>query len=136
LAPRGGEPDVAASMKVAFLLALVTVTATAVSQAMLKHGMNNIGSISPSVSQVSDSARKIISEPYIVGGLVLIFIVFPLWLEVLARLPLSIAYPMVSMGYIVAIAIGALVFKESITSLKVIGMILIIMGIVALSQSE
>jgi len=123
-------------MKVALLLALVTVTATAVSQAMLKHGMNNIGSISPSVSQVSDSARKIISEPYIVGGLVLIFIVFPLWLEVLARLPLSIAYPMVSMGYIVAIAIGALVFKESITSLKVIGMILIIMGIVALSQSE
>ena len=123
-------------MKVAFLLALVTVTATAVGQAMLKHGMHNIGSISPSVSQVSDSARKIISEPYIVGGLVLIFIVFPLWLEVLARLPLSIAYPMVSMGYIVAIAIGALVFKESITSLKVIGMILIIMGIVALSQSE
>ena len=118
------------------MLALVTVTGTAVGQAMLKHGMNNIGSISPSVSQVSDSARKIISEPYIVGGLVLIFIVFPLWLEVLARLPLSIAYPMVSMGYIVAIAIGALVFKESITSLKVIGMILIIMGIVALSQSE
>jgi multidrug transporter EmrE-like cation transporter len=123
-------------MKVAFLLALVTVTATAVGQAMLKHGMNNIGSISPSVAQVSDSARKITSEPYIVGGLVLIFIVFPLWLEVLARLPLSIAYPMVSMGYVVAIGIGALVFKESITSLKVIGMILIIMGIVALSQSE
>ena len=123
-------------MKVAFLLALATVTATAVGQAMLKHGMNNIGSISPSVTQVSDSARKIISEPYIVGGLVLIFIVFPLWLEVLARLPLSIAYPMVSMGYIVAIGIGALVFKESITSLRVIGMILIIMGIVALSQSE
>lgn len=123
-------------MKVAFLLALATVTATAVGQAMLKHGMNNIGSISPSVTQVSDSARKIISEPYIVGGLVLIFIVFPLWLEVLARLPLSIAYPMVSMGYIVAIGIGTLVFKESITSLRVIGMILIIMGIVALSQSE
>lgn len=123
-------------MKVAFLLALATVTATAVGQAMLKHGMNNIGSISPSVTQMSDSARKIISEPYIVGGLVLIFIVFPLWLEVLARLPLSIAYPMVSMGYIVAIGIGALVFKESITSLRVIGIILIIMGIVALSQSE
>ena len=123
-------------MNVAFLLALVTIVATTISQAMLKHGMSSIGSISPRDGQVFELLSRLLKEPFIVGGLVILVIAMPLWLEVLSRLPLSVAYPMVSFGYVIAVVIGAVVFKENITPLRIGGVSMIVLGVIAVTRSQ
>ena len=120
----------------AILFAMVTITSTTIAQAMLKHGINKVGGISPPGNQFLTSMQKVLTEPFIIGGLILVLLIMPLWLEVLARLPLSIAYPMVSMGYVLALIIGALVFKEAITPLRVFGVALIVIGVIAVAKSQ
>jgi multidrug transporter EmrE-like cation transporter len=58
-----------------------------------------------------------------------------LWLGALSRVPVSIAYPMLSIGYVVNAAAAALLFDEPLTSTKVGGIGLIIAGVVVVSRS-
>ncbi len=116
-------------------LALTAILASTVAQAMLKHGMDKVGGIARPGDQFLASMQKVATEPFVLGGLALIVIAVPVWLEVLARLPLSIAYPLVSIGYVVSLGIGAFVFKENITALRVGGVAVIILGVIAVSRS-
>ena len=103
---------------------------------MLKQGMQQVGGISFSGTGFVTSMRNAFSEPYILGGFGLIVITIPMWLHVLARLPLSVASPMVSLGYVIAVVIGAIFFKESITPLRIVGLSMIILGVIAIARSQ
>jgi drug/metabolite transporter (DMT)-like permease len=123
-------------MSVTMVLALASILASTVAQAMLKHGMDKVGGIAKPGDQFLASIQKVATEPFILGGLGLIIIALPMWLQVLARLPLSVAYPLVSLGYIISLGIGALVLKETITPLRVVGVAVIILGVIAVSKSQ
>lgn len=116
-------------------LALGAILATTIAQALLKHGMEQVGGISPPGTQFLASMQQVATEPFIWGGVILVFLAAPMWLEVLSRLPLSQAYPLVSIGYVVSLGIGAFIFKEDITMLRVGGVGLIILGVAVLSRS-
>ena len=115
-------------------LALTAILASTIAQAMLKHGMDQVGGISRPGPQFISSMHQALTEPFVLGGLVLILLAVPIWLEVLFRLPLSVAYPLVSIGYVVSLVIGAIVFKEDLSIFRVGGVGLIILGVVALSK--
>lgn len=74
------------------------------------------------------------SWPVLVGlgcyGLSSIF-----WLVTLKRMDLSLAYPMVSIGYILVLLSGALLFHESIPPIRWWGMGLIMIGVIFVSRS-
>ena len=106
-----------------FLLAVVSILLTTIGQAMLKHGMDRIGGFSG--GQPLSSVQQVVTEPFILAGLALIIVTIPMWLEVLSRLPLSIAHPMVSIGYVISVGIGVMVFKESVTPLRILGVVLV-----------
>lgn len=57
-----------------------------------------------------------------------------LWLGALSRLPVSSAYPMLSLGYVVNAVAAAVLFAEPITATKVAGIALICVGVVVLSR--
>ena len=63
-------------------------------------------------------------------------IAVPMWLEALSSLPLSVAYPLVSLGYIITLGIWSIVLKETITPLRIVGVALIINNVIALSRSQ
>lgn len=75
------------------------------------------------------SITKTIFSPYVFLGFVLYGISSVFWLFVLQRLPLSVAYPALSLTYVVVVALSVLVLKEPITSTKIIGILLIILGV-------
>jgi len=58
------------------------------------------------------------------------------WLAALSKAPVSTAYPMLSMGYIVVAAISVLWLGESLSSAKVLGIALICAGVVLVSRSS
>jgi multidrug transporter EmrE-like cation transporter len=57
------------------------------------------------------------------------------WLAALSKAPVSVAYPMLSLGYVVVAAVSAMWLGESLTLAKVLGIALICAGVVLVSRS-
>lgn len=96
-------------------------------QFLIKLGMNSVGSFTgvPLVNFFS----KVIVSPFIIGGFALYFISSFVWFLVLSRVDLSIAYPSLSLGYLLVIILSFLFLKEPITPFKIFGSLLICLGV-------
>jgi multidrug transporter EmrE-like cation transporter len=57
------------------------------------------------------------------------------WLAALTKAPVSTAYPMLSLGYVVVAAVSVMWLGESMTPAKVFGIALICAGVVLVSRS-
>jgi multidrug transporter EmrE-like cation transporter len=58
------------------------------------------------------------------------------WLAALTRAPVSIAYPMLSIGYVVVAGASALWLGEALSLPKILGIALICVGVVLVSRSS
>jgi multidrug transporter EmrE-like cation transporter len=58
------------------------------------------------------------------------------WLAALSKAPVSTAYPMLSLGYVVVAAVSVLWLGESMAPAKVIGIALICGGVILVSRSS
>jgi len=56
------------------------------------------------------------------------------WMAAMTKLELSFAYPFMSLSFVLVFIFSALIFHESITTPKVLGMLLIIAGIVVIGR--
>jgi multidrug transporter EmrE-like cation transporter len=57
------------------------------------------------------------------------------WIAALSRAPVSVAYPMLSLGYVVVAAISAVWLGESLSVPQVLGIALICAGVLLVSRS-
>ncbi len=58
-----------------------------------------------------------------------------LWLIVLSKMELSLAYPMLSLGYVLVTLISKFFFKEEIPRSRWIGVAIIMFGIILISRT-
>ena len=77
---------------------------------------------------------RVVFHPWFMLGLVLYAVSVVNWLVVLSRMELSVSYPLMSLAYILTLAIGALWFKEPVTTLRVVGTLVIILGVVLITR--
>ena len=106
---------------------------SAIAQLLLRHGMKNVGEI----SSFADTPRMLLialSNPTVLGGLAIFGFSALTWLIALSRVELSIAYPMVSLGYIFVIFFSWLVLKESVRPITVVGCFVIVLGVFLISR--
>jgi len=61
---------------------------------------------------------KLATEPHIIGGLACYVISVVVWIMALSRVPVSVAYPMLSIGYIVNAFAAWMLFGESLAVQK------------------
>ena len=59
-----------------------------------------------------------------------------IWVVALSRAPVSIVYPMLSLGYIVNALAAMVLFDEPLSAGKVAGILIIILGVYVLTQSR
>jgi multidrug transporter EmrE-like cation transporter len=57
------------------------------------------------------------------------------WLAALSKAPVSTAYPMLSLGYVIVAGVSALWLGETLSPAKVLGIALICAGVVLVSRS-
>lgn len=106
----------------AFLLAGVLLNAGA--QLLLKAGTN-----------AQPLGLRLAIEPHILAGLACYVISVVVWVVALSRVPVSIAYPMLSIGYVVnAIAAWALL-GETVTTMRMAGIAVIVVGVFMVARS-
>jgi multidrug transporter EmrE-like cation transporter len=58
------------------------------------------------------------------------------WLAALSKAPVSTAYPMLSLGYIVVAVVSVLWLGETLSTAKMLGIALICAGVVLVSRSS
>ncbi|MBD8497185.1 EamA family transporter [Paenibacillus arenosi] len=78
--------------------------------------------------------NKIITSWYVIGGLSLYGIATILWFVVLSRLPLSVAYPLQSISYILGIAAAFFIFSEPVSPTKWVGAVVILIGVYLIAK--
>lgn len=111
------------------LIALVAICLLVGGQTMLKLGLNEIGGISLFSGNPIQSLLGIFRTPWVVIGFVCYGLSALLWLDVLSKLDFSLAYPMVSLTYVFSQVIGRFLFHETISPIRILGVILILGGL-------
>lgn len=112
---------------------ILSILAGALGQVSLKKGMTDIGGTT--LLGLMGRPMAILTNPWIIGGFLLYFGSFALWLVVLSKIELSKAYPMVSLGYLVTFVLGLVVFQEQVSVAKVLGLLVVMAGVAILSLS-
>ncbi|MBB6282035.1 hypothetical protein [Geobacillus subterraneus] len=75
------------------------------------------------------SIIKLLLSPWILLGLVVYGAATVIWLFILSRVPLSVAYPLQSIAYVLAVFGAYALFHEPLSVPKIIGVILIMLGV-------
>lgn len=118
-----------------YILLFFNVLLTVVGQLLLKKGVQTVGSIN-NFRELIPKLTQVIFNPFVMGGISIYCFTTFVWLVILSRVKLSIAYPMLSIGYVLIIPFSWLVFKESIPRIRIFGAILICIGIYLIAQGE
>lgn len=115
-------------------LILASVTCNAFAQVALRKAML-VAAPMPPLTEPLALGLHLAGNLYLWAGLLLFAGSIGLWLGVLSRVPVSVAYPMASLGYVVAMG-GAIVFLgEAVTPARVAGLLLICAGVYLVAQS-
>ena len=122
-------------MNVAIIYILVAVVTSAVGQILLKKGMTGMGPLTLSPNQVVSIIMRIATNPYVVIGLLIYVCGTLFWLVALSRVELSFAYPFASLSYIVMLVASWQLFKEDISLIRVIGTVVVGIGVLIISRS-
>ncbi len=118
-----------------FLLILTGVLLNAVAQLALKASVTDMGPISITMDTAMPVLSRLATEPWLWLGLFCYGFSVVVWILALSRVDVSIAYPMLSIGYIVnALAAWALL-GESLNTHRIVGIGVIIIGVVILTRS-
>ncbi|MDB5807414.1 MAG: small multidrug resistance protein [Betaproteobacteria bacterium] len=120
---------------VTFGFLLTGVLLNAVAQLLLKAGTNAVGHFEYSFANVLPIGIRLFTEPHIFGGLCCYVVSVAVWIAGLSRVPVSVAYPMLSLGYVVNAVLAYYLFGESITMQKVFGIGFIIVGVFLVARS-
>jgi multidrug transporter EmrE-like cation transporter len=118
-----------------FALIMAGVLLNAIAQLLLKAGTRAIGHFEFSMANVRPIGWAIATNPYIFGGLTCYVLSVGIWILALSRVEVSMAYPMLSLGYVVNAFFGWYLFGEAVTALRLGGIGFIIIGVYLVAKS-
>lgn len=118
-----------------FSLVLAGVLLNAAAQLLLKAGTNRVGEFAFAMDNLVPVGAKIATSPFILGGLACYVVSVVVWILALSRVPVSVAYPMLSIGYIVNAVAAWMLFGESLGAQKLVGIGFIVVGVFLVARS-
>lgn len=118
-----------------FAYILGGVLLNAIAQLLLKAGTNSLGVIELTRANWFATGIKVASQAPIVAGMLCYAVSLVVWIIGLSRTDVTLAYPMLSLGYIIS-ALGAWMFLGEVISLqRLTAIAVIIVGVALLARS-
>ncbi|RKP54794.1 DMT family transporter [Pararobbsia silviterrae] len=114
---------------------LIGVALNAGAQLLLKAGVRAVGHFDFTVANIVPVGWRIATQWPIIGGLACYVISVGVWIVGLSRVDVSIAYPMLSLGYVVNAFLAWYLFGEVLTAQRLAGIAIILIGVVVLTRS-
>ena len=117
----------------AFLLSGVLLNAAA--QLFLKAGTNALGIITLTREDWPGQFGRMALEPHLAGGILCYVVSVVVWIIGLSRVPVSVAYPMLSLGYVINAIAAHYLLGESVTLARWLGIGFILIGVWLVARS-
>jgi multidrug transporter EmrE-like cation transporter len=114
---------------------LAGVTLNAGAQLLLKAGTNAVGHFEFTRANILPIGLKLAFQPPIIGGLACYVISLVVWIVGLSRVDVSVAYPMLSLGYVLNAFAAWYLFGEVLSVQKLVGIGIILIGVFILARS-
>lgn len=118
-----------------FAFILTGVLLNACAQLLLKAGVNAVGAIALDRATLFDTALRVLAQWPVLAGLGLYVASVAVWIVGLSRVDVSMAYPMLSLGYVVNALAAWWLFGEMIGPLRMAGILLILAGVFLIARS-
>lgn len=115
------------------LFLMIAIALGAFGQISLKHGMSKVSLGGVGAGLVGDVIRAVFT-PYVFLGFVCYAISSGFWLVVISKWNLSFAYPMIAIGYVAVVFLSRLFFREAVTPLQWVGIVLMCGGLAIVSR--
>ncbi len=116
-------------------LILLAVFLNTGAQLLLKAGMNRFGQFEFAFSKLMNIGTQLMVNPYIMLGFLTYVISVLVWLLVLSRVDVSYAYPMISLGYILNALTAYYLFGETLSLMRMLGILVILCGVYLVARS-
>ena len=117
-----------------FILTVFVTLLLALAQVLVKLGLNRIGGFHISFKSFFSDIIPFISSYYLWIGFITIIVSSFLWMKVLAKVNLSIAYPLISISYVFGLFAARLIFHEIIPVTRWFGVFIIIIGVIVITK--
>ncbi|HLT59434.1 MAG TPA: SMR family transporter [Limnochordales bacterium] len=114
-----------------FSLVIFSVAMGVAGQLFMKRGML----AHPNLQLEASALLRALLQPAVLVGFACYGVASISWLMVLSRVPLSVAYPMLSLGYAAVAVLSWYFFGEPLSPVKLAGILAILAGIVLLSRA-
>jgi multidrug transporter EmrE-like cation transporter len=120
---------------VSLALILAGVLLNAAAQLLLKAGTNAVGQFDFHSGNIVPVGLKLAFQPHILSGIVCYLVSLVVWIMALSRVPVSIAYPMLSIGYVINAVAAWYLFGENVSAMRLLGIGIIVLGVFIVARS-
>ncbi len=115
-------------MKIAYLQVFTTLALTIYGQIIIKKRITLYGSMPIDLRQKIFFLLKLFFDPYVFSGFLSAVLASLFWMAAMTKLPITRAYPIMSLAPILVLIFGVIFLGETITVGKIAGTIFIIIG--------
>ncbi len=116
-----------------FVVLLIAISLSVTGETLLKKGVNSLDGLEFAPATLIPTFVRIFTNPLVFIGFVFIFGGSLFWLAVLSKWDLSLAYPLLSISYIASLFIGALFLGEAVTLVRIVGVVVVVVGVVLIT---
>ena len=118
-----------------FSLVVVAILLGTGAQLLLKAGTNAVGSFAFTLENALPVGMKLALEPRILAGTGCYAISLIVWIMALSRTEVSVAYPVVSLGFALNAVLAWWLLGEAVTPMRMAGIGIIIVGVFLVARS-
>lgn len=118
-----------------FVLIVSGVLLNAVAQLLMKAGTNAFGSVEFSAATLIPTLWRLMTEWHVISALGCYGASVVIWVVALTRVPVSVAYPMLSLGYVVNALAAWWLLGETLNPTKIAGIVIILIGVGVMSRA-
>ena len=115
-------------------LVFCTIVLTSYAQLIVKWRVRLAGALPVEFTKKAFFLTGLLFDPFVLTGLLAALLAGVSWMAAMTKLELSFAYPFISLSFVLVFVFSALLFHESITAAKVLGMLLIVAGIIVIGR--
>ncbi len=119
----------------AFAFLFTGVLLNAGAQLLLKAGTNSLGVITLTRDNWWDMLWRMGTQGHFVAGVVFYMVSLLVCIMGLSRVPVSVAYPLLSLGYVINAVAAHYLFGEAVTVTRWLGIGFIVLGVWLVARS-
>ncbi len=117
-----------------YLLLFFCITLAVIAQLSMSHGMDSVGEIRDPSSIPSMLIRSF-GNPYVLLGYILYGVSSLVWLIVLSRVEVSLAYPTMATSYVLVVILSRFLLGDHVSPLRLAGTLVICLGVYLISRT-